>query len=102
MENQVLRKNWNEMPLATLSKIWRTSFPNKKCAPNSGIVKELQSLKKATLRLLENREQSTVYQIVESGTIYQVFDNGLYDEFESYQEYKEASPLDQPSSSPSL
>lgn len=94
MENQLFNEQWQDLAVAEIMKKFRENFPSAKNMPNMRLVKELQSLRKATIKHLENRAESTVYQIAESGTVYQMLNTGMFDEFESYEEYKQAKPLD--------
>ena len=96
MNNQMFNEQWQDLTVAEIMKKIRENFPSAKNMPNLRLIKELQSLRKATIKHLENRIESTVYQIAESGTVYQMFNTGMFDEFESYKEYQEAKPLDAP------
>ncbi len=94
MNNSITLNNWHTIELKEMMNTFHAHFPTAQQMPNIQLVKELQSLKQASLTLIENRTESTVYQIIESGTVYQVFASGTFDEFESYEEYTKAQPID--------
>jgi hypothetical protein len=68
-----------------------------KIAPNMQIVIDLKELGNATLELLENREASTIYRIKQTGIVYQLCQpNGDLLEFDDYEQYLQAEPIDKP------
>jgi hypothetical protein len=89
MQNQVHSNYWHMLAGRQIADLFDTNFEDVTCKPSYDIGMQLKSLEVATLQLIENRTESTIYRIFETGVVYQVCQpEGAHFEFEDYESYQ--------------
>lgn len=95
MKKFIHRYDWNMYSFQEARQIFIDHFPNITCFPDQILFNELRGQHRATLELLENRSESTVFRIKELASCYQVNKEGHCRQFKDFETYLEQPHTDQ-------
>ena len=95
MKSQIYSHLWHMLTGQEIIDLFNSNFKNVTRQPNTTIAQRLKALEVATLELLENRTESTVYRIWQTGEVFQVCQpDGSYYEYNDYESYLKEEPVD--------
>lgn len=95
MKKFIHRYDWNMYSFQQARQIFSDHFPPLTCAPDQFLFNELRGQHRATLELLENRSESSVFRIKELATCYQVTKAGHCLQYKDFETYQDNPPSDQ-------
>lgn len=83
---EIYKNNWDTLSILEINEAFK-SFGNITMMPSDIIVKKIMTFGTATLELLENRTESTLFRFRQLDLVYHVFENQTR-EYTSFQQYQ--------------
>jgi len=104
MKKFIHEQHWERLLDRDRKLLYKEVFGGMTAMPNQALDLNLVKLKSATLECLENRTESTIYRIRQTGVVYEIkIGTNMYKFFKDYDDYKEntswgkeSGNLDQP------